>query len=673
MVRKNRHGGFLALHRERYLHLDEAGFAPKLEVGAIGVALLAAAFVARNHFDSLLAARLCAMAAAIWLGVPLISIALTAQRKRHLSMHDLMILAILAAFGSGHYVEAGLIALLSLAGVLLHNRLARRARVGLSESAIALPDRALRIKNDQEQTTESVDLGVGDVVRVAAGQRIPADGRVVRGFATLNEKAVNGSNASIDKATGDEVFAGSLNTHGSIDVQLTATGQHTWVSQRAVQINHTYSTQSWITWWLRRYGPWYTPAVLMLAALVMLATNFMEQRWERAIGMLLVACPAALALAIGAAVAAATSTASRMGLLLRRGIDLDRARRISAVLLDETEGLAVGQYEVVHLAPFDNLLPNDLLQIAVTATQYDGHPLADAVRSKARQYQVYPDDAAADAGAHHPYDGGFRAVCDGKLYQLGPADWLLRKAGETMRPHVRAVLKSAQQTLGDHPDAVVLYVWRGSKCKGWIGLTERPRVGAASAITRLRELGVKQVELLTRLPQPMAQKLAQALGCEVRTLDSAAAVRQRVNELRRQGLRVAVLRDVQDHTQNPTVGDLTMELNATRGEPPRHARCIRVYSSNPGRLPFLVFLSQQMHRTVKQLIFTAAAVMLLLLIATGGGWLDPVVAAGVQALWGGALVVMGLRPLRLQRVAEARERQVRLRELKGQYLQEKAR
>jgi len=651
-----------------YLHLDQSTSAAKLQFAAVGGVLLLAAYATRQ-LGSPIASHVVSVFAGLWLVVPVISLAIDHLRKRRVSLHELAILAVLGAFASGYYLEAGVIAFVIVTSVFLYTRIARRARSGLVESAIVAPPAAIRLDGEHETETDSTDLAPGDIIRLRVGDYIPADGKVVNGYATINERAVNGTSTSVDKTLGDAVFAGSVNTYGSIDIQLTATGTDTWVRNRAMQLSHAYNTSSWVSWLIRRYGGWYTPVVLLIAAAAMIATNFMAERWERAIGMLLVASPSALILAIAASGTAATSCASRLGVLLRRATDLDRARRVDAVLFDETDGLAVGQYEITKYGTAEGVVSETLMQIAATALQHVNHPVADAVNSKARQYQVYP--LHCEGQATETFEGGCRVDIEGVRYVVGRDDWLTayscKKTRQTLGPIVEEVRTSKGLASCD-----VLYVVLDGKVCGWLGLTEKPRTGAEAAIARMRELGVSHMELVTRQAPTMANKVARTLEIEATCNADVQTLRSRIKQLRQEGRHVAVVRNATNDSDSRPAGDLGFDLGSTRGQPPRHAKRIAVFSSNIGRVPFLIFLSQHTHRIVRRSMWITFAFVIAMMSVCAMGLISPIAAACIHAIFGIGLMFYSLRPLKLDKVAMKRERKVRISEMKSQYVVEKA-
>ena len=321
---------------------QQGGVSTQFKMTLLGGLLLICSFLAGWLFgpgvepgEANFYAKLLGLAAALLLGTPLIIVAVRDLREGHMHMNELVALAVVAAIAIGSYQEAAAIAFFMIISVLIENRTAQGAQASIESLVRITPTRAHVLGEDGTETeADARDLQTGQVVRVRPGDNIPADGRVRRGASTVNQASITGESLPADKNEGDEVFGGTINLTGVMDIEVTKAGQDTTLGRVKDLILQAESTRIPIMRMIDQYAKWYTPTILMIVFIVWFFTiqAGTNDAMSRVIAMLVIACPCALILATPTAVVAGLSAAARLGGLLKKVEHLDAARNLTAML-----------------------------------------------------------------------------------------------------------------------------------------------------------------------------------------------------------------------------------------------------------------------------------------------------------------------------------------------------
>ncbi len=309
-----------------------------------------------------------ALIGAVLLGAPLVWHALKCLVHGEAHMEELVALAVMAAIALGEYQEAGIIAFFMVISSLIETRTALGARAAIESLLRLTPDKAHRIAPDgSEELIEASQLGAGDVIRVRPGDNVPADGSVISGVSTINQANITGESLPVDKAAGDEVFSGTSNLTGALEVRVTKAGKDTTLGRVQQLIMGAEGTRIPLMRLIDRYAGWYTPTICMLAAVVWFFAPDKDVGVHKAITMLIIACPCALVLATPTAMVAALSCAARLGILIKSVVQLEYARSLTAVIFDKTGTLTTGELSVTQLKPAPGVDGAELLFAAASA------------------------------------------------------------------------------------------------------------------------------------------------------------------------------------------------------------------------------------------------------------------------------------------------------------------
>src|SRR5438309_5000115 len=379
----------------------------------VGVIFIANSFLVEWAFEKgSMVAGLSAMVGAIILGWPIVATAVTDIKRGILSINELVAIAVLAAFASGEsqiggYQTAGIIAFFRLLGELPETRTAAGARASIESLIKLTPTKARRSTTPEtEEEVAANTLDVGDMNRTRTGDNVAADGVIVSGQGSFNQANITGESLPVDKKPGDDVFAGTQNLTGVLEVRVTRAGEDTTLGRVRELILAAEKTKLPIMRIIDQYMVYYTPLVLVLGALVWAFTKDLD----RVTTVLVIACPCAFILASPSAMVAALSAAARLGILIKNVGDIELAARINAFVFDKTGTLTTGKLAVSRLAPLGETKPVELLHLAASAEKYSNHPTARALAQLAGEAGVplvEPKDFAEAAGR------GIKAKVDG--------------------------------------------------------------------------------------------------------------------------------------------------------------------------------------------------------------------------------------------------------------------
>src|SRR5215831_989686 len=384
----------------------------------VGVVFVLNAFIVDWMFDKgQTVASVSAFLGAITLGYPIVWTAMKDIYRGLLGINELVAIAVLAAFATGDYKTAGVVAFFMLLGEIIETRTAEGARASIESLIKLTPTKARRITAQGEEEVAAKDLAVGDVIRVRPGDNVAADGLILSGQGSFNQSTITGESLPVDKRPGDEVYAGTQNLTGVLEIRVTRAGEDTTLGKVRELILAAEKTKLPIMRIIDQYMGFYTPLVLVIGALVWAFTGDLS----RVIAVFIVACPCAFILATPSAMVAALSAAARLGILIKNVGDIELAAKINAFVFDKTGTLTTGKLAVSRLAPLNGATAAELLRIAASAEKYSNHPTAKALAKLASEAGVpltEPKDFAETAGR------GVKADVEGVAVFVGRAQWL---------------------------------------------------------------------------------------------------------------------------------------------------------------------------------------------------------------------------------------------------------
>src|SRR6266446_6312885 len=554
-----------------------------------------------------------AFVGAIVLGYPIFWTAVKDLYNGILSINELVGIAVLAAFASGDYKTAGVVAFFMLMGEIIETRTAEGARASIESLIKLTPTKARRITVKGEEEVPAKDLAIGDVIRVRPGDNVAADGVIVAGQGSFNQANITGESLPVDKKPGDEVFAGTQNLTGVLEIRVNRAGQDTTLGRVRELILAAEKTRLPIMRIVDQYMGFYTPLVLVIAALVWAFTR----KLDNVISVIIFSCPCAFILATPTAMVAALSAAARLGILIKNVADIELAAKINAFIFDKTGTLTTGELAVSRLAPLNGAAPAELLHVAASAERYSNHPTAKALVHLAGEAGVplsEPKDFAETAGR------GVKADVGGAKVLVGRAQWL--KDNGVTEDFVKSV------DLNEAEGWSLIFVARDGKCIGWVGLQDQTRSEARVSLSELKESGVRRIAMISGDRQPVATRVGQEIGCEEAKGECLPQNKvEFVRAMKTKGYKVAVVGDGVNDAPALAAGDIGIAMGAAGSEVAIHSATIALMNNDLRRLPFLVKLSRSTRTVINQNFLFGVAFIIGGLTLAAFGKINPIVAA----------------------------------------------
>ncbi len=514
--------------------------------------------------------------------------------------------------------ELATLVTIMLLGHWIEMRSISQASGALRELAKLLPDEATRITGSGEERVAVSDLEEGDLVLIRPGEKVPADGVVKKGESSVNESMVTGESRPLKKAAESEVIAGTINGEGSLQVNVTGTGDKTKLSGIMRLVADAQKSRSRMQNLADRAAQFLTYAAIAAATLTLLVWFALGAPVDftviRVVTVLVIACPHALGLAVPLVVAISTTLGARGGLLIRDRRGLEEARNLDVVVFDKTGTLTLGEFRVVDMATADELSDDEALRIAASIESESEHPIARGIvktaDDKAIRYDS-PDSFRNITGR------GVAASLQGKDYLMGGAA-LLRSEEAT----IPEALSETADASAERGQAAIFLVTEGQAIAVF-AVADAIREESREAVDDLHARGI-EVAMLTGDSQAVADAVGQALGidtvfAEVLPEDKATKVR----ELQAQGKRVAMVGDGVNDAPALATSDIGIAIGAGTDVAVEAGHIVLV-RSDPRDIPRIVSLSRATYNKMIQNLWWAAGYNIFAIP----------LAAGVLAAWG---------------------------------------
>lgn len=596
-----------------------------------------------NH----LAADIPAGIGAIVLGLPLFLSAVRELAKGRWTSATLASLAIIAAIAIGRYEIAGFLAFILLIADQVVRRTAWGAQRAISQLVELTPDTArLLTKDGDEREVGLEQVQVGMVVRVYPGENLPVDGVVVRGQSSINQASLTGEAVPAEVQEGSDVYAGTTNLTGTVEVRVTGVGAQTTIGKVTELIREAESTRSPNQLIIERVAQAFVPVAIAIAGLVwfLMARSMdpytRERAAETAITVLVVVCPSALLLASPTAMVAAFAAAARLGILIKQTNYLEAAATVDTVVLDKTGTVTTGRFAVSRLAPAEGVEGASLLQSAADAEQQSNHPLAKSIIDTAKRARIAP----AGVDRYEEVHGrGVRAWVDGEEILAGRGAWLIE-----VNPDARDAIAKVEEKIEGMSG---VHVMRAGRYLGAVGLEDRVRSNAKDVVTRLRDLGVKTVAIFTGDRFGVAKRVGQSVGVD--RVEAECLPEEKhdlIGAMSAQGRRVLMVGDGINDGPSLARADVGVAMGLSGSDIATNSAGVALMNDDLSRIPFLIELARRTRAIIMQNIVASFIIALIGLVLAATGF----VAIGVAVLYHfvGDLFVIG-NSFRLVRFGEA--------------------
>ena len=507
-------------------------------------------------------------------------------RRRVLDIHVLMLVAVTGALVLGDWAEAATVIWLFAVSQWLEVRTMERARRAIRGVMTLAPTEA-RVKHGDHEHVSAVDLVLpGATIVVAPGQKVPLDGIVVAGTSDVNQAPITGESLPVPRGVGDEVFAGTINGQGALDVRVTRAVRDTTLARIVHLVEAAQAQRAPAQQFIDRFARWYTPAVVLAALAVFVVPVLFgggAAEWSyRALVLLVVACPCALVISTPVSIVAALATAARHGVLIKGGAHLERLAGVRVIAFDKTGTLTSGEPDVRSVVRLGGASEGDTLGAAAAVEQRSAHPIAAAIVDAAQTRGVVA--GAADDVRDLPGRGA-EGLWRGRRVLVGNAALMAERG-------VPADATGLAETFGARGETAV-YVAIDGVLELALGVADRPRAVAADVVRMLRGQGVTHVALLTGDTAASAAALARATGVtDVRAGLLPGEKLAAVTALRAAHGPVAMVGDGVNDAPALAAADVGVAMGAAGSAAALEAADVALMSDELQKLPYAIRLSR---------------------------------------------------------------------------------
>lgn len=624
--------------------LAAAGLALHSVLGGGIAAAVGAAEAAAGTPSSAIAAYVLSILCAVRYVAPK---ALLSARRLRPDMNLLMVIAVAGAVGIGEWFEAATVSFffaLALALEAWSLGRARRAVAALMELAPTVA--RVRRADGKEVEVPAGEVPVGAHIVVRPGDKIPLDGRVIEGESEVNQAPITGESVPVAVQAGTEVYAGTINGEGALEIQTTKAAQDTTLARIIRMVGSAQSRRAPSEQWVEKFARVYTPAVMILALIVFLIPPLVfGGAWEpwfyRALVLLVIACPCALVISTPVTIVAALTGAAKQGVLVKGGVHLETPAKLKAIATDKTGTLTEGRPKVVELVPLGGRSEADLLEFAAALEARSEHPLARAILNETKERGL----TIAPASAVQAMRGkGVSGRVGAAEAWLGSRSYLVERGKTTATAEVLAV---ADRIAG--AGRTVVAVGDEQAVWGLIAVADAIRPEAKRVVAELHAAGIERVIMLTGDNRATAEAISRETGvdevrAELLPENKVAAIEELVRHYHKSGGAIAMIGDGVNDAPAMARADLGIAMGAIGSDAAIETADIALMSDDLSKLPWLIRHSKATLAIIRQNIGFSLAVKLLF---TG------LTIAGFASLWGaiaadvGASLLVVLNGLRL--------------------------
>lgn len=557
-------------------------------------------------------------------------------------MKTLMTIAIIGAAAIGEWGEGATVVILFAISEVLETYSMDKARQSIRSLMDLTPKEALIHRGGKEFMVQVDDINIGDIMIVKPGQKLAMDGIVIQGHSTLNQAAITGESVPVPKTIKDEVFAGTLNGEGLLEVQVTKRVEDTTIAKIIHLVEEAQAERAPSQAFVDQFAKYYTPVIMLLALGVAVVPPLLfDADWStwiyEGLAVLVVGCPCALVISTPVSIVTAVGNAARNGVLIKGGIHLEETGRLSVIAFDKTGTLTGGVPEVTEFISYGE--ERKLLGIAAALEKASQHPLASAILRKAEKEGI--DFNGIQVTHFSSITGkGIKGIVDNTLYYVGSPvlyDELLQHGiDQETKNQIHALQREAKtvMVLGTEQEILAL-----------IAVADQVREHSRTVVERLHALGIKKTVMLTGDNRATAEAIGTLVG--VHEIQAQLLPQDKLNfikQLRRDGSRVAMVGDGVNDAPALAASTVGIAMGGAGTDTALETADIALMADDLRKLPFTIKLSRKTLQIIKQNITFSLAIKLLALVLIVPGWLTLWIAIFADM---GATLIVTLNSLRL--------------------------
>ena len=568
--------------------------------------------------------------------------ALSELFERRISVDLAIGIAAIAALAIKQYLAAAEVIFIMLIGEALEMYAVDKTRSAIKNLVELAPKTARVIRDGKEREIPLEAVRVGETVICKPGEKIAVDGIVTHGASSVDQSPISGESIPVEKQEGSEVFSGTINQMGLLEIQVEKVGEGTLLSKIIHLVEEAQEKKAPFQKTADRYAVYFVPTILFLAVLTFLLTS----DWVRAVSVLIIACPCALVLATPTAVVAGIGRLAKGGILVKGGAHLEAIGKIDTLVLDKTGTVTLGQPRIVDIKPHGKYIREEVLELAAAAENCSEHLLAHLIVEKAREEGI----AIRKADSSHVLPGKGIIVNIGKRRIIVGNQRILEENGVKLTQEEIQDLDRIDQS-GQTP----ILLSEGYQLAGIISIEDSVRPEAASTIRYLRDMGIDDIQMLTGDNPKVAGVIAERVGIEkvwANLLPDQKA--EHIRQLQSQGRRVVMVGDGINDAPSLSVADVGISMSEVGTDIAIEAADIIFMSDDLSKLRETIFIGKRTVKTIKQNIFYFAVIFNLFAVATASffTFITPVWAAIVHQISSFLVVGNSLRLLSTQKIKQ---------------------
>lgn len=535
-------------------------------------------------------------------------------------MKTLMTIAIIGAAIIGEWEEAAVVVFLFAVSEALEAYSMDKARQSIRGLMDIAPPTAIIKRAHGEHFHElelrTEDIEIGDILIVKPGQKIAMDGIVISGLSAVNQAAITGESIPVNKTVNDEVFAGTLNEEGALEVRVTKRVEDTTIAKIIHLVEEAQAEKAPSQQFVDRFAKYYTPAIIIIAFLVAILPPLFMGDWQhwiyQGLAVLVVGCPCALVVSTPVAIVTAIGNAARQGVLIKGGIHLEQLGHIEAVAFDKTGTLTEGQPAVTDIVTMEGWSEDYVLQLVAAVEKQSQHPLAKAILNRLHDKnlsELVPTDFQSVTGK-----GAFATV-DQQIIYVGSMKWASTLGS------IDKNIENQVKKLQEQGKTVVAAVSK-SQLIGLIGIADQLRHESKDVLLKLKALKVKHMVMLTGDAEPTAQAIATSLQVtDVRAGLLPEEKLMAIKDLRAQFGAIAMVGDGVNDAPALATANVGIAMGGAGTDAALETADIALMGDDLTKLPYTIGLSRKTLRIIKENIIFALALKLIALLLVIPGWL----------------------------------------------------
>jgi len=572
---------------------------------------------------------------------------LTNLSRLQFDMNTLMTIAVIGAAVIGQWGEGATVVILFAISEALERFSMDKARQSIESLMDIAPKEALIRRGNKEMIVYVEDIQIGDTMIVKPGQKLAMDGTVTKGMSTLNQAAITGESVPVTKTIEDEVFAGTLNEEGLLEVNVTKRVEDTTLSKIIHLVEEAQAERAPSQAFVDKFAKYYTPVILVLAILISIVPPlFISGMWSewiyQGLAVLVVGCPCALVVSTPVSIVTAIGNAAKHGVLIKGGIHLEETGKLKVIAFDKTGTLTKGIPVVTDVVTFAGK-EKEWLTITAAIEKGSQHPLASAIIKKSEEAGLNYEDVAVD-DFQSITGKGVKAKVNNEIYYVGSPN-LFEELHQSIEANIEEKI-NRMQTEGK----TVMVLGTGKEILSLIAVADELRESSKEVISKLHQSGIEKTVMLTGDNQRTAKAIGDHVG--VTDIDADLLPADKLNlvkDLRAKHEHVAMIGDGVNDAPALAASTVGIAMGDSGTDTALETADIALMSDDLGKLPYTIKLSRKALATIKQNITFSLAIKLVALLLVIPGWLTLWIAIFADM---GATLIVTLNSLRLLRVKE---------------------